>query len=180
MNLYSFEKLRAKYGRYASWAIWNPLDRKDVSVIDENLSDLHARTVMVGLNISAALTVPWSNFHIGRNDRKLEHAFNRGPFRGSYMTDLIKNEIEVNSGNLMGRIRRNEIDIHRHVSSFQKEIFDIGADESSQFILFGGHVSDLFRKYLGKGYPKHISVRHYAVYGSAESWAHDTLNIIEN
>lgn len=130
---------------------------------------------MVGLNISAPLPLPWSNFRIGRNDRKLIHAFNEGCFRGAYMTDLIKGEVEVNSANIQKRIRSGDLDINRHISDFVTEMKDIGATESPFFILFGGLVSELFTKYLAGDYPLYVSCQHYAVYGSSETWASETL-----
>jgi hypothetical protein len=165
-----FELLRQKYGGFASWAIWDPRDKSDESIINRCQHELNARTVMVGLNISAPLTVPWSNFHIGRNDRKLEFAFNESEFRGAYMTDLIKAEVEVSSAELMRRIRNGSINIGPHLAFFRQEMADVGATGESNFILFGSDVKNLFRQHLNDLFPNQIAVRHYAVYGSAEDW----------
>ena len=55
------------------------------------------------------------------------------------------------------------------------EMNDIGATKNSFFILFGGLVSDLFKKYLVDSFPHYVSCQHYAVYGSSETWASETL-----
>lgn len=170
-----FNELEARYGLYSSWAIWNPDDPRDASVIRRNLADLNPRVVMVGLNVSAPLPYAWANFRIGRNDRKLVHTFNEGRFRGAYMTDIVKGEVEVNSGNIRKRIKSGELDIAKHVETFHQEMADVGADENSLFILFGGLVQELFGNYLSTSFPRHLACRHYAVYGSSEMWAKDTL-----
>ena len=140
-----YDRLRKAYAGFASWAIWNPDERRDTAIIENCVEELHARAVMVGLNISAPLTVPWSNFHIGRNDGKLASAFNQGPYRGAYMTDLIKGEVEVSSATLMRRIRTEQIDLSRHIADFKTETKLIGATRESLFVLFGGDVSRLSR-----------------------------------
>lgn len=170
-----FNQLEAKYGQYASWAIWNPDDPRDTSIIRDNLADLNPAIVMVGLNVSAPLPFPWANFRIGRNDRKLIHAFNNGEFRGAYMTDIVKGEVEVRSDNIKKRIKSGELDIHKHVDAFKVEMSDIGADECSLFILFGGMVDELFQKYLAGQFPGFVACQHFAVYGSSETWAEDVF-----
>jgi hypothetical protein len=171
----NFQILEEKYGGFSSWAIWDPADPRCTDIIRESIAELDPSVVMVGLNISAPLEHPWSNFHIGRNDRKLIHAFNQGRFRGSYMTDIVKGEVEVNSANIDQRIRSGDLDIDRHVHDFVMEMNDIGADANSLFILFGGLVSGLFSKHLSQAYPRHVACQHYAVYGSRESWSSETL-----
>ncbi|MFN0279736.1 MAG: hypothetical protein ACKVRN_14235 [Pyrinomonadaceae bacterium] len=170
-----FRELEDKYGGFASWAIWDLSDPTNSEIIRNNIESLNPSVVMVGLNISAPLQHPWSNFRIGRNDRKLIHAFNEGRFRGAYMTDLFKGEIEVNSANIQKRIRNGELDILRHTRDFVTEMNDIGADQGSLFILFGGLVAELFKKYLAGHYPYFVACQHYAVYGSKETWASETL-----
>lgn len=173
-----FDYLESKYGGFASWAIWNPDDPRDASVIRQNLSDLNPKVVMVGLNISAPLPYPWANFRIGRNDRKLIHAFNNSKYRGAYMTDIVKGEVEVRSDNIKKRIKNGELDIRKHIEAFETEMNDIGANDRSLFILFGGLVDDLFQKYLSSRFPTSIACQHYAVYGSSESWAGHSLKLL--
>ena len=53
MELPQYEHLAQTYGGFASWAIWDPYNRKNTDIIRASISELHARTVMVGLNVSA-------------------------------------------------------------------------------------------------------------------------------
>ncbi len=173
-----FQFLENKYGDVASWAIWDPNNRKDPTIIRRNVDDLNPSLVMVGLNISASLPNKWSNFHIGPKDGKLMQAFNTEPYRGAYMTDLIKYEIEANSANIMSLIRDGAIDPTKHAASFKEEMADVGANRETLFIVFGGLASNLFKKHLVQDFPRWISVRHYSDRVSAEAWAIETLSRI--
>ena len=126
---HELKALEDKYGHYASWAIWNPdaSIKMDTEVIATHIEQLHTSVVMVGLNISNALPQPWSNFHFGLHDRKLNYAFNQSPYRGAYMTDIIKGEIDAKSSNIKAKIKSGEIDIAKHVSLFKTEMEDVEA-----------------------------------------------------
>lgn len=63
------------------------------------------------------------------------YAFNTSPYRGSYMTDLVKGEVEVNSALRVRRIERGEIDIETQVQTFRQEMCDIGAAMNTLFVL---------------------------------------------
>lgn len=156
--------LENKYGRYASWAIWNPDPsiKMDTSVITDHVAQLHTSVVMVGLNISNTLPQPWSNFHFGTHDRKLIYAFNQSPYRGAYMTDIIKGEIDAKSSNIRAKIKSGEIDIAKHVSLFKTEMEDVGATQNTLFILFGNETYQHFKKHLGSSYPNFVLSKHYS------------------
>lgn len=174
-----YESLARKYGDVASWAIWDQKDRKNPQVIEINIETLHSSIIMVGLNISAPTPVRWSNFHIGRNDGKLSKAFDKNPFRGSYMTDLIKKEVCASSADLMQRIRRTDINLQKHISEFRIEMNDLGATDRTLFVLFGNDVANLFKENLGRLFPKNVLCRHYAYRISGDKWAAETLNRIK-
>jgi len=142
----SFGSLANKYGGHASWAVWNSDALRDTDVISKNLHCLKTSVIMVGLNISANLPRHWSNFHGGRHDRKLMYAFNDSPYRGAYMTDIIKGEIEAKSGKLKRRIKRRDVDLQKHVSTFRCEMNDLGVNRQALFILFGGEVKAIVRR----------------------------------
>lgn len=175
VNRSDFQHLETKYGRFVSWAIWNPTNRKCPKIIDDKLARLNPSIVMIGLNVSANLENSWSNFHIGRNDGKLMYAFNDSDYRGAYMTDLIKEEVEPNSKKIMDRIRSGELDVKPHVSVFLEEMADIGANDNSLFIIFGGDASAQFRKHLGKKFPNRVFCRHYSDRVRTDRWAIETL-----
>lgn len=171
-----FEELERKYGRYSSWAIWDPADPRSSDIVRKNIDQLNPKIVMVSLNVSATIYEPWSNFRIGKNDRKLIHAFNQGEYRGAYMTDILKDEVEVDSSNIRKKIKSGELDINHHVDAFKTEMKDVGASKDSLFILFGKIVEETFKKYLADSFPKYIACEHFAVYGSSEDWAEKALS----
>jgi hypothetical protein len=118
MDRDTFELIRKKHGAYASWAVWAEAtgrpksDIGDLSVFDPDqnatlLQTLRHDVVMVGLNLSRFLAVPFGNFHDPRpagQDYKIRYAFTGTPYYGAYMTDLIKGVVEPVSGNLLPRL----------------------------------------------------------------------------
>ncbi|MBK8467050.1 MAG: hypothetical protein IPL32_14610 [Chloracidobacterium sp.] len=180
IDLNTFEKLGKKYGDVGSWAIWNPSNAKDTGIIAENMLTLKPSIVMGGLNISAFRSETWSNFRGGKNDRKLIYAFNDSPYRGAYMTDLIKGEIEPKSYKLIQMLRSDPVKTRKHIEVFRDEMSDIGADSQSLFILFGGYVSNLFAEHLGQNFANSVSVPHYARHGTDLDWLEDTWKILED
>jgi hypothetical protein len=182
MDNATFETIERKYAAYASWAVWNPADLLDSSVIRENLGDLKTSVVMVALNISRALPADWRNFHSRDHARKLMLAFNASPYRGAYMTDLIKNESDPDSGRLSQRIQDGAIDVQHHLATFREEMRDIGATDRTLFVLFGQPVTRLFRKHLALIYPNNVSCVHYSMYGTGFSdaeWVAKTWRTLE-
>lgn len=177
------QNLEEKYGMFASWAVWNPdpTIKMDTQIIRENIQDLHKDVVMVGLNISNPLPQPWSNFHFGLHDRKLNYAFNQSPYRGAYMTDIVKGEVDANSSNIRNKIKSGEIDIAKHVNVFQTEMEDLGATRNTLFILFGHETYTHFKKYLGLTYPNFVMSKHYSyAYAPDVKIVDEIWNTLEN
>ena len=77
------------------------------------------------------------------------YAFNESPFRGVYMTDLIKSYIEPNSARIREQLRRGHVNLPSHVTSFREEMQDLGANIHTLFVLFGLNVTALFNTHLG-------------------------------
>ena len=168
-----------KYGEYSSWAIWNPDDIRDTSLIEQNSHELRTDVVMVGLNVSADISGRWwTNFHAGRNDPKLRMAFNESRFRGAYMTDIVKSVVQVNGAELMKAIRRGEIDIQEHVCLFREEMHFVGADQNSQFLVFGNDAAGEFKKHLAYAFPNFVHCEHFACYRKKEDWLPDLWKAI--
>lgn len=173
----AFDDLAKKYGKYASWAIWNPACRADTQIITTHHKDLNRSIIMVGLNISKPLSQDWSNFHGGTHDRKLMCVFNNSSYRGAYMTDIIKREVEVNSRKMLLRIKNKEC---KHIKRFNVEMQRLGAPKHALFVLFGKAVVRLFRKYLADIYPNHIACPHYSRWGSDAAWVNEVRAILED
>jgi hypothetical protein len=177
-----FDDLAEKYGMYSSWAIWNSANPPDTRIIAEHQSCLKTSVVMIGLNVSRPIPTPWRNFHGSDHARKLMFAFNNSPYRGAYMTDIIKGEVEANAGGLLARIRNGSIDVQKHINAFRAEMLDVGVHEHSLFILFGRSVAQFFTRHLARVYPNHVSCAHYSVYGKGYSdaeWVEKSWTILE-
>ena len=164
-----FESLEKNYAQHASWAIWNRENMKDTTVIRENIADVKTSVVMVALNISRALSGPWQNFHSRDHARKLMYTFNESPFRGVYMTDLIKSYVEPNSARIREQLRKGHVNLPSHVTSFRKEMQDLGANDHTLFILFHTEVTRLFNTHLAETFPNRVSCPHYSARGYTDA-----------
>lgn len=178
--MYSTEKfnfLKDKYSRHASWAIWDEVDMTNTLVIEDNVNQLQSNYVLVALNFSTdadAIIEPWFNFHGGsKHDRKLRRACNNTELRGSYMTDLFKNVVEVKSTKLKNILTPEVIELN--VNSFMQEMKDVELDDSSTFVVWGTENSDtakFFSDYFRPNFDnKAVFYYHYSYYGMTdEAW----------
>ncbi|MEX0931586.1 MAG: hypothetical protein WDZ88_02435 [Candidatus Paceibacterota bacterium] len=165
-----YKYLKAKYGPYASWAIWDKDNEKNTSIIDRCFDQLSPKHVFIGLNISAPLRdYSWANFRGGRHDRKLKYACNDTDLRGSYLTDLFKGVPEAKSFKVKGMLNDNII--KENVSFFQDEMNDIGLTKESILVLLGDLATQYFDEYFQKLFDNPIiSYRHYSSYGTDRDW----------
>ena len=182
MDKEKYEGIKKKYGRYASWAIWDETNIQDTSIIEKNFQELHSDVVMVALNISTPLG-DWGsfyNFHYGKNGsirknaKKICDAFNNSSYRGAYMTDILKDVVGADSSKIMTEVRSGNVSVETHIKRFNEEMDCIDATKNTLFILFGGNVSSIFRKYCGRDYKNFIEIFHYSIWGTAEKWVSDT------
>jgi len=183
MDRSHFNQLETKYGQHASWTIWRPDDLEDTAVIRENLGDLKTSVVMVALNISGAISSPWQNFHSRDHARKLMYAFNQSPYRGSYITDLIKDHVESSSERLRQQLLTGQLGLTSHLETFYEEMKDLGANDHTLFILFGGRVTKMLSTYVARTYPNQISCPHYSMYGKGYTdaeWVEKVWSILES
>lgn len=119
INQSNYNELKERYWNVSSWTIWSqPIDSQPKSnmgsldVFDDPdlLNKLNTKFVFVGLNGSGKHdgfydpNKPWHNYHSDNprgNDFKLRYALNATPFWGSYITDIIKDYVEVDSGKVV-------------------------------------------------------------------------------
>ncbi len=109
----TFDFIKEKYGYYSSWAVWVDATEKlkdnigDLRIFDPTfnsglLQQLNPNVILVGLNVSrGCIKVPLGNFHDPRPegmDFKLRYALKDSPYWGAYITDIIKDFDELNSG----------------------------------------------------------------------------------
>lgn len=146
----AYDKLREKYSKDASWAIWEPIGDTptsnvgDMSVFDEPFIDkLNSNFVLVALNKSGDSdnvqeTKDWGNFHSehrGTCDHRLRYAISGTVIEGSYMTDIIKKHIESDSSILVKDIKSNEEKLAENIESFKDELNILGGKPT--IIAFG-------------------------------------------
>jgi hypothetical protein len=175
-----FEFIKEKYGHWTSWAIWpeagdTPKSNVgDLSIFigDEFLQYLNPEIVLVGLNISRGdIKFPLANFHDARSeatDYKIRYALKNTPFWGGYMTDIIKDFNEKESGKMMSYLRANKVFEDSNVEIFREELKDLGSVNPT-IIAFGNDAYTILLRNFKNQY-KVLKVPHYANYTSKENY----------
>ena len=172
-NYYQIKKL---YGHCSSWAIWDKNYKKpkdNISNIsfftDDNIiNKLNPNIIFVGLNISEKIQESFGNFHSKskyENCFKLRYSLQDTILEGSYMTDIIKNFEEKESGNVMRYIRENPNFLEKNLKQFEEEI-KILKTKNPIFVAFG---NDTY-KILSKVYKNVYKLPHYSCYISKENF----------
>jgi len=157
--LEKFENMRRAFGSHASWAVWGKsLDGRPKSGIGDlgifegaalcgTLPLLRTDVVLVGLNLSRPLDRALRNFHDPHphaQDYKIRHAVEGTHLAGAYMTDVIKDFVEVDSSKVRALLQ-DPGEIERQLSTFRKELEML---ESRPVIVAFG---DLAHKVLSRG-----------------------------
>lgn len=189
ISLSHYNFIKEKYGELASWAVWADEDGKpksnigDMSIFDLSLnpgllSILNPGVVMVGLNFSRTKEkrIPFCNFHDKRSrgqDYKIRYAFRDTLYYGAYMTDLLKNHVEVKSEKLMALIRSDPALEREHIEIFEKEINEV-ASPDPLIIAFGDDTYRLLNKNLGNKF-KIRKVKHYSARIGKENYRKSVL-----
>ncbi len=178
--------IRHLHGAYASWAVWAPAsgapksNMSNLDVLDERLNPallatLNPGVVMIGLNVASRSLSPvtFCNFHDASpvaNDFKIRFAFEGSQFWGAYMTDVIKDFPETDSGRLLDQLRANPAMIPPQVDKLRAELSDLGP--SRPFILaFGKAVYSILHKHLQRDeYSLLVPLTHYSHRISKENY----------
>jgi len=165
-----FELIKKIYGQFSSWAIWNVNNEADTEIIEQNISLLHTKWILIGLNISKPVKV-WGNFRGGKHDRKIKIAFRNTNISGSYMTDLIKKS-EKSSSEIEKEIKQGYLDISEQVKSFVDELNFVGVNDKTKFIIFGNIARNLYDEYYERYFPetKVYYLKHYSSRGTDKDW----------
>jgi hypothetical protein len=180
-------RLRSKYGSYASWAIWDRHNEKDVSIIENHIEQLHSNVIFLALNISSPLrSEPWINFHGGKHDRKIKYVCTNNRLSGAYITDLFKGIAERESTKLKDLLT-NEL-IQQNVRRFHQEMQDVRIDHETQFVVFGAKHSEIARYFIEhfkRNYTNRVIYHyHYSYYGMSDrDWVKslwDKLDIVQD
>jgi len=176
-------EIEKKYGEFASWAVWANEDATpksnigDMSIFDLNknptlLEKLNPNVIMVALNFSRTIEKKaFINFHDRRpqgQDYKIRYAFRDTEFYGAYMTDIIKDFEEKNSGNVLQYLKDNKDFELMNIKLFEQEIADLKC--SDPFIIAFGNVTfDILSKHFGQKY-RIKKVMHYSQRISKENY----------
>ena len=187
-----FERIKYEHGEYASWAIWADQGEKpksnigDLSVLDpeintELLTLLKPEIIFVALNFSRGegIKKPFSNFH-DKNPRgtdfKIRYAFKDSPFWGGYMTDIIKNFVELKSKNLMNYLKKNKSFEKENIKLFLKELNDLEV-KNPTIIAFGNDTYDIIKRNI-QGI-NILKIPHYAHQINKEKYRTQIQNILK-
>ena len=182
-----FQFLKVKYSHWSSWAIWSAAGETpksnvgDLSVFegDNFLQFLNPEIFLVGLNISRGdIKNPLANFHDARaeaTDYKIRYALSDSALWGGYMTDIIKDFDEKESGKMMTYLRSNKTFEKSNVQIFRQEIKDVRA-KNPTIVAFGNDAYSILSRNFKDEF-KILKVQHYANYSSKENYREHVLSI---
>ena len=182
-----FEFLKEKYGHWTSWAIWPEASDTpksnvgDLSIFEGDgfLKQLSTEFVLVGLNIARAdIEKPLANFHstLSRaQDYKIRYAVKDTRLWGAYMTDVIKDFNEVDSGKLVTYLKKNKHFELDNIKVFRKEIQDLGA-EKPILVALGDATYDILVRNIAEF--KVLKMKHYSHYMSKEKYREEVLMLL--
>lgn len=169
--------IRRKHGAYASWAVWAPpsgapkSNMGNLDVLDERtnpsvLAELNPEVVMIGLNLSRfPPDKPFLNFHDPSpvaNDFKIRFAFSGTDFWGAYMTDVIKEVVELRSRHLLDHLKLHPELVSHNMENLRGELADLGHPKPV-VLAFGGAVYSLLDQNLGpEHYSRLVRITHYS------------------
>lgn len=183
-------EIAKKYGKVASWAIWDRAGSKPKSNISNmqifdviknpsTLEILHTDVVMVALNFAreVKMSEPFLNFHDSNphgQDYKIRFAFEETIFYGAYMTDIIKDFPMLSSKDVLKHLKGKPHEITNQVNLFKEELNFIGAVKPI-ILAFGRDTYNILSKHLAKSeYSELIALTHYSHQISKENYRIDT------
>lgn len=190
-----FESIRNKYGKVASWAIWEACGDRPKSnmsarsVFDSRLNPslldtVQTNVVMVGLNFSREVECinDFANFHDESphaNDFKIRYAFADTPYYGAYMTDALKNLVILNAQNVREYLKQNPKATQPHMEFLEEELTDLRT-ANLMILAFGRDAFAILSKNLKRElYGNMIQVTHYSHQISKEKYREEVLSQIE-
>jgi len=194
MDIEKFNLIKQKYGHVASWAIWKEqgnhpprFNMGDLSVLDPQqntdlLSQLRPDVVFVGLNPSRfdVYAEPFSNFHSNyryAQDYKIRNATINTKLWGGYMTDIIKDHVELQGQTVRRYLNENPDVEDKNIEIFRNELKDLGT-ETPTIIAFGGEVYRILTRNLNNEF-NIFQVTHYAHFINQQIYREEFESLIE-
>ncbi len=155
---------------------------------DPNLLEkLNDNYIFVALNASSThgqrrdgIHHSWMNFHSDysrQNDYKLRYALMGTPYWGSYITDIIKNCPEVDSGKLKKHLNAHPEKVTESIKLFKEELSLI--NNNAILIALGNDSYELLQKYFGRT-NKIIKIKHYSFTIGKEDYRKDVLDQLDD
>lgn len=188
MKINTFEILKKKYGRVASWAIWadsQSSDTSDISMFEgdslvDSIKIMNTRFVFVALNISGPIDVckPFGNFHGGKRDFMLRDAIKDTVLEGAYMTDIIKFHPDKNASSVTRYFKNNPEKLAEHFNTFIDEIDLLGASRDSVLIALGNDAHALLER-TGTSL-KIVKLTHYAAQIKKSDYRQEVKDLLKN
>lgn len=191
-----YDTIKKEFGAFASWAVWRercggkPKDFVgDMTCFDEDkrnelLPKLKPGIIMAALNFSCEVfdELPFRNFHDPRphaQDYKIRHAFENTNYYGAYMTDVIKNLQNKNSGEVLRFVRNNTGVLEENMKIFRNEIAALANGNPPVIICFGIAAHTILSKTLGQTeYCRLVKVPHYSHHINADGYRREVLRIL--
>ncbi|SVC97903.1 uncharacterized protein METZ01_LOCUS350757, partial [marine metagenome] len=195
MDIEKFNFIKQKYGYLASWAIWKEQGNHppmfnigDLSVLDPQqnpnlLSQLKPDVVFVGLNTSTDINDlgPFSNFHSTSphaQDYKIRFALKDTELWGGYMTDIIKDHVELQGQTVRSYLNENPDVEDKNIETFRKELKDLGT-ENRTIIAFGNEVFRILSRNLKNEF-NIFRVTHYSYFMNKQKYRDEIKSLIKN
>lgn len=191
----TYEIMENNYGDVASWAIWQiPGDTpksntSDMSVFNapDLTEKLNPNFIFVGLNGSSThgnwmgdTYRPWMNFHSGysrQNDYKLRYALMKTKYWGSYITDIIKNHPEVDSGKVRKFLKEHTEVVAESIASFMEEISHLAPHP--MIVAMGGDTYNILKDHLPASFCI-VKVTHYSFSIGKEAYREHVLSVLDS
>ena len=191
MDRKKFDQIKKCYGFVGSWAVWaeagatpksniGDLGVFDVEANSDLLRILNPEIILIGLNIArGSIKYPLANFHDSRPvamDFKIRYAVEGTKLWGAYMTDIIKDFNEKESGKMMQYLRANKEFEKENVRTCRQEIQDIGAC-SPTLVAFGNDSYSILKRNFDGEYPL-FKLSHYSNYSSKEKYRDEVSGLL--
>jgi len=179
-----FDEIKKRYGKYASWAVWNTTCTKDCyerhQPLDNNFEKIkdiiRVDYVMVGLNRSTDVVDDFSNFHTLENDvitRKKGIKNKKGRvMKPNTVTNVNRLIYTFKDSKYRGAYMTDILDViqakskkikvndkvkQKCIENLKCELKFIGS-ENPLIIAFGDKVDDILKGH----FPRYVKVPHYA------------------
>lgn len=193
MNSELFHRIKQRYGRSSSFAVWSCADADnsqgvdDLSLFDinnstETLESLKTEYILLGLNISrSVIASDFANFHDGRRyskDYKLRFALRGSPLWGSYMTDVFKDIEMVDSADFERYMRAHPEIEKAQIEELRAEISEVTGQTTPKLFGLGSAATKYLRKHFSNDFEVY-QLMHYSHYVSKENYRESVCRQIE-